>query len=446
MKILPINFNLHNPIAKNYPQKRQTYNVAIFEQPKDTVSISFKSKRHTVKDLRLIPNITCACCGDETIPSRDVDKFMNEKICYSAQEAINILEKAGYFKSKKPLVFDDNNKALIFCKTFANIYPKDTLENILTKKDVVEIEKDLDENTKNKIIQIKEMTKNIFHDSEYMVQELQAFEPLMHNMEREVFEILKRESAKYPKKTFTEILNNPKLINYHLKKLENKQDEVFQEMAAISEQMPDKQKEMIEEAIRQSKEIFDMPYSSENLPKRNTVIELFDALTYVMPVSEELKQIQITAYKLPSSINDKNSFIVKYSHNNPNQIADALIRGSIATHEHAKPRSNNGENDNSNYIVLCRNCNGERGRMPYPEFEKIHPEMPENTQKYIDIVIENINNGTLINFDSYPSDIRKALSEERKKENPISISKLNLLEAEKNRQRKPHIIPKQQKC
>ena len=78
-------------------------------------------------------------------------------------------------------------------------------------------------------------------------------------------------------------------------------------------------------------------------------------------------------------------------------------------------------------LVLCEKCNSERGSIPYPIWFKMHPDMPDNIQKNMDIIIKEINLGRLKNFDNYPLEVKntlKKVTQNCKKQYDLNIEKL----------------------
>lgn len=126
------------------------------------------------------------------------------------------------------------------------------------------------------------------------------------------------------------------------------------------------------------------------------------------------KAIEI-AKTLPRTYTSKDAFFVKYQRKSTKEIAIRLFTPAIGTTEHAKPKSKNGENNTSNYLPMCSDCNFHRGNMPYNEWFKIHPEMPENLQKYINWINDAINGKGFKNahkFSTYVDEIIETIKEE----------------------------------
>ena len=428
-----LNYNLctNNTIAsKHNSQWGTTAPVSLITL--DTVSFSAK-KQKPIKDLRLIPDIPCACCGITTISNPEIDKFLNKKIYYPAKQALTILKKAGYFNKK--FMSPTENDAYTFCKMCALLFENETLSEIIEKEDIKELQREHFPDVRSQIDKIEKMTKQLARNSSYMVRELEPYSSKMGKAELEVFEILKKESKKYPQKTFSEILSSPKLKEHHLNKLESKQNEVFAKVINIAAKMSPDSFNLVLGTVSKARKIFDASQTPA-ANKRTTVIESFVAIKDSIPEKKLMQELILEINNLPSSRNNASSFIIKYAECIPNVIVEQLLRGSSATHEHVKPKNrenDKGANDKSNYIILCRNCNSERARTPYSDFVKVHPSMSENLQKYLNRVIAVINQGLLIGFDKYPLEIIDAIDKESNGAIKLHYNKLNLVEANKNR-------------
>lgn len=401
-----------------------------YSPQKDIVSFG-TTKSKPVKDLRQIPDITCACCGVETIKNSEIDSFMAKRIYYPASEAIKVIEASGVFNKKK--LTKSQETAYEFCKLLG-VYEGETLSKVLDKVAVNEKFRTFPKEVRENIKMIESMTRRVFHNSKYMVKELEQFEPRMNKTEKEIFQLIKHYSQKYPNKSFTEIFNEPEVYETNLQKLEHAQGEILFDIDKIAEKMSTPSRKKLHNLVKKSYNIF-INENPSIKNKRSRIINMFEQIEDKIPEKELMEEVINTIYKLPSSRNNVSSFIVKYRDSNPNEIADLILRGSSSTIEHVKPhkRPNDpGENDIKNYLVLCKNCNQERQQIPYNEFIKKHPDMPKNTQKYLDKVIEYINKGLLIGFNQYPIHIKKTVADESDGKILLDYSQLDLLEAAQN--------------
>ena len=437
MRILSVYFPNRKYTSINSQNNRNfaSYNNSLSDF-KSIDTVSFKSRAKLITDLRNIPDIPCACCGVTTIPNGVIDKFMEEKIYYSARKAMDVIESSGVFCKSK--LNPHQLQAYKFCKMISRLY-EGTLSSILDRPAVVHKMGELSKDVVVDIKLIEKMTKRVFHDSSYLIKELEQFEPKMNKVEKEAFNILRKYSKIYPKKSFTEIFNEPKLFNKHLLKLERKQGNILWQIDCIAENMSTPSKQKIRRLVKKSYNII-LKESFLIKNKRSRIIEMFENIDEKIPERELMQEILFLVNQLPSSKNSVSAFIVKYRDYNPNKIAERILRGSAATIEHVKParRVNDpGENEIKNYIVLCANCNSERGQIPYSEFIKTHRDMPHNIQKYIEKVIEYINNGRLNGYGQYPQLIRQRVIDESEGKIKLDISSLNLRNyVQKNKNRK----------
>ena len=432
MKIQVNNYIFPN-IFPNKNRTRRNTTACITFQKLSSDTVSFKAKQKPIYDLRLIPDITCACCGVTTIQNREIDSFMEKEIYFPANEAIKIIEASGVFNKKK--LTDSQYEAYKFCKLLSKLYENQTLSNILDREAVREKLQTLPKDVRVNIKDIELMTKRVYHNSKYMVDAMSKFEQRMNKSEKEVFQILKENAQRYPEQSFTEIFNNPSIYTVNLKKIELEQGKILWEADQIAEKLNPKSKRKVHSMLVNAYNILIKEDASVK-NKRTRIIQTFDNAEKLIPEKELYQEIKDKINQLPSSKNNASAFIVKYRDNNPNEIAKRLLIGSASTIEHVKPQkriNDPGENDIKNYIVLCSNCNSERAQIPYDEFIKLHKDMPQNAQKYFDTVIKYINNGQLQGYDKYPHQIKKAVEKESAGKIILDYSKLNLIEAEKNR-------------
>lgn len=423
MKIFPIANNYNIRLNSKVNIKRPECS-ALLSNPINADTVSFSGK--AIKDLRKIPHITCGCCGIETMPPSEIDRFMATEIYLPAQKALKELQIRENYTNKH--ISTEKSEALKFCNRLAENNPDKNLSEILDEESIRIIKPLLPEKVRQEVKNIEKETKTIAHSSTYLIEKLSTYEDKLNTTEKKCFNILKKLTQKYPNLTFSQMINIPEVKEFYLTKLEKEQEKIWQKINKLSKNFPKLEMLKIQKAISEAQIIFQ---ENPNFPieKRGNVIKLFKNLESEISHKEDYKMIFDEVNRLPSSKNNVNAFLIKYSHSNPNEIVYALLQGSKATIEHVKPArrlNDNGKNDISNYVILCHNCNSERSQIPYNEFIKTHPQMPQNMQKYLDIVIENINNGLLPGFEKYPDLIQLAVKAESNGEIALKIDKLNL--------------------
>ena len=173
MKILPLATISYNYSNLNSVKKEKNVTPTFSKSLRtDTVTFSAKHQKF-IKDLRLIPDITCACCGEKTIPKPEIDKFMNTQIYYTGKKALTILKKAGYFNPSKMTV--DESEAYTFCKLCTSLYGNETLQEILDKNDIKNLMKVLTPEERKHIFNIEKMTRQLTKDSSFLIKKLEIY-------------------------------------------------------------------------------------------------------------------------------------------------------------------------------------------------------------------------------------------------------------------------------
>ena len=120
------------------------------------------------------------------------------------------------------------------------------------------------------------------------------------------------------------------------------------------------------------------------------------------------------AAKLPTTHDNVHAFFVKYSRKEGEEIAQRLFSSSTVTTEHVIPKSKGGPDSTENYIPLCGACNSTRSNMPYNEWFKVHPEMPENLQRYINKIAPIIEEGQFQGASAYKDYVDEVIESVKK--------------------------------
>ena len=169
-----------------------------------------------------------------------------------------------------------------------------------------------------------------------------------------------------------------------------------------------------------------MIYEDKNIKeKRKRILRDFYTLYKTRPEKSVFYKILKEASALPSSENDIDAYFVKYFDLDSKQLVKKLLEASKATIEHTRSQSDRGEDHYSNFLVLCKRCNNKRNTTPYKEFIAKNPQMPKNTQKYMDMIINFLNNHFVFGLENYPAQIKKTLAERTEGRIILDISKYN---------------------
>ncbi len=136
--------------------------------------------------------------------------------------------------------------------------------------------------------------------------------------------------------------------------------------------------------------------------------------------------------QLPTSLNDDNAYIVKYSRRSAEEIAETLFSEATSSIEHIRPQSeydtqegkwrnginswHNGDKDDiANFVLACRGCNSHRKSIPLDEYYAQRPEIQLYAEDQLRYIAKNTPYG------DYVAKAAKTLEEE-------SLQSLNLKE------------------
>lgn len=167
-----------------------------------------------------------------------------------------------------------------------------------------------------------------------------------------------------------------------------------------------------------------------NTFKRKTVIDSIDRIEPLPGEEEELNKLKKLVNYLPSSNTSINAFVVKYANRRHDEISKRLIRASVQSIEHIHPDSLGGENVLSNFMLASSSANSLRGNMPLPQFIEMYPQIPLNSQLYINDIISVIHNEGLKGHQKYPYDVRLTLLKESDGLINLDLSKYKYSESE----------------
>lgn len=256
---------------------------------------------------------------------------------------------------------------------------------------------------------MNDVTKRLGNTSSQAIKTLDKYEKHMRPVEKECYNLLKIWSKDKPDADFKELLNENK--EPQLKILQKKQNNILDTVIEISKTLSDKEQEEVRKVTETTRKYVSST-DKEIKFKRKTFLKDVETLGNKISDKEVYNKIYKEAEKMPTSQNDVSAFVVKYSDRNHREIGERLVKLSVGTIEHIRPRSEGGKNLLSNYMLECAGCNHERSSIPLGDWVDTHPEMKENSQKYIDEVINRINNGEMKGFSFYPEAVARTLFEQ----------------------------------
>lgn len=256
---------------------------------------------------------------------------------------------------------------------------------------------------------MNKVSKGLGCTAKQAISTLDNYEKYMHPVEKECYNMLKNWSKEKPDSNFKELLlenREPQLVI-----LQEKQNKILDSVDNMSKNLSETEQEEVKKVTDLTRK---MVSSNDNEIKfkRKTFIKDMEDLSTKISNKEIHKQMVKEAEKMPTSQNDVSAFVVKYSSRGHKEIGERLVKLSVGTIEHIHPRSEGGKNYIGNYLLECGGCNHERSSIPLSDWVDDHPEMVQNTQKYIDEVIKHINDGKMKGFTFYPAAVAKTLYEE----------------------------------
>lgn len=267
---------------------------------------------------------------------------------------------------------------------------------------------------------------------------LKPFEDRMHPVEKQVFNILEDLSTKEPEKNLRQLLD--KVRPTHLEILKQQEYDILGRMSDYSEKnMNEKDAKKVTNLVNEATGIIDK--QDENyIFRRRRFMEKFDNITKDVADKDAVTDLRNIAEELPRAHDNVSSFIIKFTQKDaktklektPYQIGISLVEPSVGSLEHIKPRhpqdkSKGGENSYSNYIYASKEWNVRRKNTPLDKWVTQHPEIKDNMQKYIDVVIDKINKGqALKRCRVYPIIVAETLEKESNGLIKLDTSKLKL--------------------
>lgn len=227
-----------------------------------------------------------------------------------------------------------------------------------------------------------------------------------------------QQSKQKPKMNAQELLES--MLPWASKKLINKQQPILDKFPEIIDKLTEETKQTALENLADIQERIKHPVS-KHLFKKKTAVG-----TYVELLKEEksknannpntpfLIKIVETLNTLPTSENNIDAFIVKYSRRSPREIGERLLEPSLSSVEHIEPDSSGGLSKPFNYLVAHKDCNRKRGHKPFDEFIREIPSITKHMTKYFEVVIRKINSYETYGHKNYPNLVMDTLRKQSK--------------------------------
>lgn len=220
--------------------------------------------------------------------------------------------------------------------------------------------------------------------SREVVKILEPFERIMHPVERQVFNMFKSLSVKYPDKDFQQLLVMKKEV--HELALVKIQSGIFNKISFYRRILPKKIARQLRKLIIKTNDIIFTPEPYKPFSRRIFIHKIKGIISHIE--NEKIRdEILTIARRLPRSSDEVCAFVVKNARKRPEIIALNLIHPSVGTFEHLLPKCFKGQNNSLNFALECTYCNNSRHHYPISVQIEENPYMPENAQIQIDKLI-----------------------------------------------------------
>lgn len=175
-------------------------------------------------------------------------------------------------------------------------------------------------------------------------------------------------------------------------------------------------RECLKEYVNKTKENFldlnkkkTFPYSEYYDMLVNTIGKMDDysrdKILYGMKMSVKRKFFpQVILYSDRSSAKDYDSYL-KY-------VISTIITKAVATKDHLQASHLGGSDNKENLVVMCKDCNNEKGTDDFKYFVKHHGQFKHNFVKYLAEVKKLVQTGQLEGYDTYIHDIIQHINDD----------------------------------
>lgn len=264
---------------------------------------------------------------------------------------------------------------------------------------------------------------------------VKKYKKLLPPVEKAVFEEIEKMHQQNPSMTLKSIFIalRPKYIEA----LSSQQIVVLNQINQASNILPKEKREILLTITKKAETAIINDDTKNHFKNEEFCKELGNFLN-TLSDKRMLKKIARKAAKMPSSKNNANAFIVKFSNfaltDEPENVfaqnlGQKLLARLVVSVEHLKPQNKwgkgeNGKNELTNIALAHSHCNGKRSSIRLSLFVKEHPEVHKSAQKQVDYIIDLINESKVKHCERYPQILRKSLRRESKGLINIDISRL----------------------
>ena len=368
-------------------------------------------------DVRDIPNLTCAKCGEKMIRRQEAESFLSK-----IRPALSVCLK----KSKEL----QQSKEFPLLDMIAKMYPKENIDKVLSHTKVEEIKKIP--------IFVINIIKRITYNAPLVVKRLQKYKNYMSDAKLELLDLMEVYAKRYPDKNFEEIVEIPNVYNYHLQRvlmekalLEQKAQKVFAKMEKVVHKYG---KECLEDLRFVN---IDVAKTIKNRTRQDDSEEFLEQLykNVLSKITNEKDNDIFRKYinELPIAELNADRIIVRLADTGSSNGMIYHLLSRTNTFEHIIPQSKKGANTPKNGLCMCAECNGRRGTLPYTKEFQMLPDFGKHIQRQLSTVMRYILHGKLLHYDTYPQEVKKTLYKESGNTFKLNIKKYTEAQIEKTK-------------
>ncbi len=355
-------------------------------------------------DIRDIPKLTCAKCGNELISIPERDEFLDTFGAVAKKTLANP-------------VFDDFRQfnAFKFLKNLSERHPRTSLSQIVKNKIVEHKILKFTDFDKKLIKEVIDISKDYTQKSPQVIKKLYPLRAKLPDEYKDLIDYMYMYSLLYPKNTFSEIFNKKEVWSYHDKlrtlqkeKFHHASEIAFNNLNKLCERLPESQREEFNKLNIQANTIISYQ-AYPSITKKIMLNDLYKDFWGRLEDKALAKKIQRQIEKLPYNNLSGSNLIIENLKSSDREIIKNIIDNLSSTFEHVVPHSQKGSRAKGNGICLCKKCNLERATIPYTTMMQSFPMFQENLQKQINKVISFILHRKLKSYENYPQNIKKTL-------------------------------------
>ena len=433
---------------------------------KDFKNRTFKGSDH-FEPIKKLPKMICASCGKPTL---DINLYIKTliPICKPLSKVIELGTFDTKFQYKYPLIIAKLTE-------FAKLYPDKSIDEILETQDgtyaelkrsvvqTFDIESiknntperfSLDRKINSLFFDVLEKSRSKMKSSSAVMKQLMKLKDYLEGFNearKQAFIQLEIYTRKYPRKTLAEIIQIPKIANFHkmknlLQRTEAREllDYHFENIRnLIKKKNPDaldyfdNLKTKVLDLYENEPDEKARKYISKSLYRK--ALSEYHCQDIEDAVLNELSQI-------PTSFTTKDSFFASAAINNFSdiEIVNSFFKDFITSEDHVTAISQGGRDYSGNKLIMHTICNNHRASKPYAVYLNYHPEMALHAKEQIDYISKSLLAQKLPdNLRTYPiriTDTLRIVSEEKIQPDIIGYCEKILKQSQKRVKKNKEII------